>query len=82
MDTSTKLTSKGQVTVPKPVRDALGLEPGDRLLFRLERGRAIVAKSPDFIAQAGSVAVPPAKRGTPWDDVRRETRRRRARERR
>jgi AbrB family looped-hinge helix DNA binding protein len=27
------LTSKGQVTIPKPVRDALGLAAGDRVEF-------------------------------------------------
>lgn len=27
------LTSKGQVTIPKTVRDALGLETGDRIDF-------------------------------------------------
>ena len=27
------LTTKGQVTIPKPVRDALGLEAGDRVEF-------------------------------------------------
>ena len=27
------MTSKGQVTVPKPVRDALGLDSGDRIEF-------------------------------------------------
>jgi antitoxin PrlF len=57
--------------VPKPVREALGLEPGDRLLFRVERGRAIVSKTPDFLALAGSVEVPAAKRGVPWEKVRR-----------
>lgn len=29
------ITSKGQVTIPKEVREALGLSTGDRLEFRL-----------------------------------------------
>lgn len=31
-----RLTSKGQVTIPKPIRDALGLNSGDEVLFDLE----------------------------------------------
>jgi antitoxin PrlF len=30
------LTSKGQITLPKQVRDALGLEVGDRIDFVME----------------------------------------------
>lgn len=29
------LTSKGQTTIPKDIRDSLGLEPGNRLSFTL-----------------------------------------------
>jgi antitoxin PrlF len=82
MDASARLTSKGQVTIPKAVRDALELHEGDEIMFRVERKRAIVAKSPDFIELAGSVAVPVARRGTPWDEVLRQTRRARAEKRR
>jgi antitoxin PrlF len=28
-----KITSKGQITIPREVRRALGVRPGDRLLF-------------------------------------------------
>ena len=74
MDTSAKITSKGQVTIPKSVRDALELHEGDELLFRVERSRAVIAKTPNFLDLAGSVPVPPGKRGTPWDEVLRSTR--------
>ena len=74
MDAQAKLTSKGQVTIPKPVRDALGLHEGDDLLFRVEDSRATISRSEDFVSLAGSVPVPAAKRGTAWDDVLRRTR--------
>jgi AbrB family looped-hinge helix DNA binding protein len=79
VDVSATLTSKGQVTIPKAVRKALDLNAGDQLLFRVEEGRAVVAKTGDFLAMAGSVPVPPGKRGLPWDEVRRRTRATRAR---
>jgi AbrB family looped-hinge helix DNA binding protein len=74
MDTSARITSKGQVTIPKSVREALELREGDELLFRVERSRAVIAKAPKFLDLAGNVAVPAAKRGTPWDEVLRRTR--------
>lgn len=42
------ITSKGQVTVPKPIRDSLHLRPGDKLNFLLDDGELRVApiKSP------------------------------------
>ncbi|HEY1833993.1 MAG TPA: AbrB/MazE/SpoVT family DNA-binding domain-containing protein [Solirubrobacteraceae bacterium] len=74
MDVSARLTSKGQVTIPKAVRDALQLHEGDQLVFRVERGRATLAKTPDFIDMAGSVALPEGRRGTSWDEVLGQTR--------
>ena len=78
MDARAKLTSKGQVTIPKSVREALALHEGDELLFRVERSRALLAKTPDFLELAGTVSVPAARRGTPWDEVLRRTRSERA----
>jgi AbrB family looped-hinge helix DNA binding protein len=82
MDARARLTSKGQVTIPKSVREALELDAGDELLFRVERSRALVAKTPDFLEQKGTVSVPASKRGTPWDEVLARTRRERSRRRR
>ena len=69
MDARARLTSKGQITIPKAVREALELNEGDEVLFRVERSRAVVAKTPDFLDLAGSVPVPAGKRGTPWDEI-------------
>jgi len=74
VDERARLTSKGQVTIPKRVREALSLEEGDELLFRVESSRAVVAKTPDFLKLAGAVRVPAGKRGTAWDEVLRQTR--------
>ena len=38
------VTSKGQVTLPKRIRDALGIQPGTEVEFDLEEGRAIMRK--------------------------------------
>jgi antitoxin PrlF len=75
LDAAAKLTSKGQVTVPKSVRDALDLHEGDQIVFRVHGDHAVLSRTPDFLELAGSVSVPAARRGTAWDEVRRETRR-------
>jgi antitoxin PrlF len=82
VDVSARITSKGQVTIPLSVREALDLHEGDEVVFRVEDTRAVLAKTPDFLSLAGSVRVPAGKRGTAWDDVLRRTRRARAESRR
>ena len=74
MDAAAKVTSKGQITVPKAVRDALGIEAGDEVLFRVEGQRAVLARTPRFLDLAGSIRVPAAKRNLAWDEVVRRTR--------
>ena len=78
MDVAARVTSKGQVTVPKVVRDALGIKDGDEVVFRVEGQRALLARTPNFLDLAGTVAVPAAKRSTAWDEVIRRTRTERA----
>ncbi|HEY4113477.1 MAG TPA: AbrB/MazE/SpoVT family DNA-binding domain-containing protein [Rhizomicrobium sp.] len=42
----TTMTSKGQVTVPKKLRDALGLKPGSEVVFEYEgNGRAVIRRA-------------------------------------
>jgi antitoxin PrlF len=78
MDAAARVTSKGQVTIPKAVRDALGIKEGDVVVFRVEGRRAVLARTPDFLDLAGTIAVPAAKRNVAWDEVIRRTRSERA----
>ncbi len=78
MDASAKVTSKGQITIPKSVRDALGIEAGDEVAFRVEGQRAVLARTPHFLDLAGTFRVPAGRRNATWDDIVRATRRSRA----
>src|SRR5436190_445421 len=49
MDAASRLTTKGQVTIPKAVREALGLTQGDAVVFRVEGQRAVLARTPDVL---------------------------------
>jgi antitoxin PrlF len=80
MDVAARVTSKGQVTVPKAVREALGIQEGDEVLFRVEGSRAVLARTPDFLSLAGSIPVAADKRSATWDEVLRRSRARRAAE--
>lgn len=70
MEATAKITAKGQVTLPKSVRDALGVREGDTVLFRVEGSHAVVAATRDLLDLAGVVRVPVEARGTTWDEIR------------
>ena len=36
------ITAKGQATIPKPIRDYLGLKPGDRIKFFMHPNGSVV----------------------------------------
>ena len=61
---ATTVTRKGQVTIPKPVRDYLGIQPGSRVDFRRsEDGDVVIEKAdgprpPSRFAKARGSAGP------------------------
>ena len=54
------VTSKGQITIPKPVRDGLGVETGDRVEFvEFEKGvYTVVAATRDIRDLKGMIPKP------------------------
>lgn len=63
------ITSKGQLTVPKSVRERHNLRPGDTVEFRDDGGRLWVeAKPPRAIDLVGILGPPPAGK-LPKDDA-------------
>ena len=45
---ATKVTQKGQVTIPKPIRDHLGIGPGSKVEFkRAADGSVVIAPADD-----------------------------------
>lgn len=44
MTTDTTLTSKGQTTIPKEIRESLGMKAGDRMTFTLMPDGTVVMR--------------------------------------
>ena len=56
---STTLTVKGQVTIPKQIRDALGLTPGSAVDFAVNReGQVVLHKAQGGQGRAAAKAPP------------------------
>lgn len=60
MSTTATVSDKGQVTLPKPLRDQLGIQPGSRLEFRLAADGILQVKvlAKGSAALAGLLARP------------------------
>jgi AbrB family looped-hinge helix DNA binding protein len=57
MGTKSTLTSKGRTTIPKDIRDCLGLSSGDRITFTMMRDGTVQirAKNRSAFALGGSL---------------------------
>lgn len=73
MKVSARLTSKGQITVPREVRERLGLKQGDALVFEI-KGETITLEPPaednPFDAFIGTLPPLPTDARTFWRELR------------
>ena len=49
------MTQKGQVTIPKDIRDELGLKTGDKIAFKREGNGIKATPAPDFFSFRGAL---------------------------
>jgi AbrB family looped-hinge helix DNA binding protein len=66
-----KVTSKGQITLPKAVREALGIDKASVVEFEVREGEAVMRPATGFLARFGTVR--PRNRPEDWKQVRAET---------
>jgi AbrB family looped-hinge helix DNA binding protein len=60
---SSTVTSKGQITVPKEIRDALGVRPGDRLAFRRREDGTVVVEAETVDVRSLRGILKPKRKG-------------------
>lgn len=65
-----KVTSKGQITIPKEVRDALGLDKGTTVMVIERDGEAILRpKTGRAVDLAGFLGKPPSARALTIEEI-------------
>jgi AbrB family looped-hinge helix DNA binding protein len=69
------LTSKGQITVPKRVRDALAVQPGDKLAFRIHDDGSVTVEAETVDLGTLRGAIKAKVRGVTVDDMKEAVRR-------
>lgn len=73
MAVGTRLTSKGQVTIPKGIRQRAGLKPGDEVAFSIDAGGVISLQRADaverFHAALARIRRDPPVKGVTTDEI-------------
>jgi AbrB family looped-hinge helix DNA binding protein len=77
-----KLTSKGQMVIPKPIRDRLRLHPGDRLDFVVQDdGNVLIRPATENVMRLKGILRRPKRRAVTVEEMKRIIRHRAGRSR-
>ena len=72
--THSTVTSKGQTTLPAPIRRALHLKAGDRITYEIQGDSVVIRPQPGVMAVFGALKPPPGKSGVPFEEERAKAR--------
>jgi antitoxin PrlF len=68
MSTKATLTSKGQTTIPKEIRDGLGLRAGDKLTFTLMPDGVVVVRAKNkHVSDVAGILYKNGRKGLPTE---------------
>lgn len=66
---ATKVTSKGQITIPKEIRRRMGVGPGDKVEFKEAEGKFVLAKRVERSPFEQYIGYLKKKRGRKSDEI-------------
>jgi AbrB family looped-hinge helix DNA binding protein len=72
--TQSTITSKGQTTLPAPIRRALHLKAGDRILYEIQGETVVIRPQPGAMAVFGALKHPAGKAGASFEEARGKSR--------
>ncbi len=72
--THSTITSKGQTTLPAPIRRALHLKAGDRIVYEIQGDSVVIRPQPGAMAVFGALKPAAEKVGVPFGEARRKSR--------
>ena len=63
------MTSKGQTTIPKEIRDHLNLKPGDQISYTVEDGGRVVLRAKNLHPSVLQEILPGPHKALSLDDI-------------
>lgn len=72
--THSTITSKGQTTLPAPIRRALHLKAGDRITYEIQGDSVVIRPQPGAMEVFGALKPPAGKSGVLFEEARAKSR--------
>jgi len=69
----TTITKKGQITIPKSIRDKLAINDNDRLSVKLDGNKAIIEKISSLLELESSIKATKDRKKLSWKEIERKT---------
>jgi len=70
---TTTITKKGQITIPKQIREKLGLKEGDKVIVKFDGKKTFIRKIPSIFSLQDSVPVPEDIKKLSWKEIEKKT---------